>query len=240
MKYFLNKGLILEQEIVKVLNGYFNSLGIDKMFANYTLNVTNEHPFAQFLENQGEGNSPGLFPAIVVTSETDGHAPPGGHFEEADKFTLEPADVDELILHGYFLEEEMVERIRKEFGSGDSKRDKIYGLTFIIRRSERISIQIWADNIQLKNYLYEMVRLFILGGLHECMEEFRTKNNLVIFDETVTGQRSGTYAEAYGVILAGANIVFDADYMIEQSFIDTELIKLNDPVYVEVKHGTKQ
>jgi len=238
MMYFLNKGLILEQEIVKVLNGYFTSLGVDKMFKNYTLNVTNEHPFAQFLDNQGEGNSPGLFPAIVVTSESDEHAPPGGHFVEIEKLILEPSDVDQIIPYGYFLEEEMVERIREEFKKREDK--KLYGMTFIIRRSERISIQIWADNVQLKNYLYEMLRLFILGGLHECMEEFRTKNNLVIFDETITGQRSGTYTDAYGVTLAGANIVFNVDYMIEQSFIDTELIKINDPVYVEVKHGTKQ
>jgi hypothetical protein len=72
------------------------------------------------------------------------------------------------------------------------------------------------------------------------MEDLRAKQNLVFFDETVTGQRSGTYSNVYGITLYGANIVFDTDYMIEQSFVDTELIKINDPVYVEVKHGTKQ
>jgi hypothetical protein len=233
MMYFLNKGLILEEEIVKSLNQYFSSLDIDKMFGNYTLNVTNEHPFAQFLDNQGEDNSPSLFPAIVITSETDGHAPRGsGHFIEAERLTLEPEDIDQLIPYGYLIESETVERIRNELNAREDK--KLYGLTFIIRRSERISIQIWADNIKLKNYLYEMVRLFILGGLHESMDELRTKQNLVIFDETVTGQRSGTYTSFYGTTLYGANIVFDADYMIEQSFVDTELIKINEPVYVDM------
>jgi hypothetical protein len=237
--YFLNKGLILEEEIVKTLNKYFASLDIDKMFGNYTLNVTNEHPFAQFLDNQGENNSPSLFPAIVVTSETDVHAPRGdSHLIEAEKLSLEPGDIDQLTPYGYLIESETVERIRNELNAREDKR--LYGLTFIIRRSERISIQIWADNIKLKNYLYEMARLFILGGLRESMDELRSKQNIVIFDETVTGQRSGTYSNVYGITLYGANIVFDADYMIEQSFVDTELIKINDPVYVEVKHGTKQ
>jgi hypothetical protein len=237
--YFLNKGLILEEEIVTALNKYFASLDIDKMFGNYTLNVTNEHPFAQFLENQGESNSPSLFPAIVITSEIDSHTPKGGgHFIEVEKLTLEQDDIDLLIPYGYLIESETVERIRNELNAREDK--KLYGATFIIRRSERISIQIWADNLKLKNYLYEMLRLFIMGGLCESMDEFRIKNNLVIFDETVTGQRGGTYANAYGMTLYGSNIVFDADYMIEQSYIDTDLIKINDPVNVEVKYGSKE
>jgi hypothetical protein len=238
MMFFLNKGLILEEEIVKSLNQYFASLDIDKMFVNYTLNVTNEHPFAQSLENKGDNNSPSLFPAIVITSEIDVHTPRGGHLVEVERLTLEPDDIDQLIPYGYLIESKTVERIRDEMNAREEK--KLYGSTFIIRRSERISIQIWADNVKLKNYLYEMVRLFIQGGLHESMDELREKQNLVIFDETITGQRSGTYTSFYGITLYGANIVFDADYMIEQSFVDTELIKINDPVYVEVKHGTKQ
>jgi hypothetical protein len=236
MMYFLNKGLVLEEEIVKSLKKYFSSLDIDKMFANYTLNITNEHPFAQFLDNQGESSSPGLFPAIVVTSETDDHIHGGSRLLEIEPRILEPSDVDQLIPYGYLLDPETVERIRGEF----AERNELYGTTFIIRRTERISIQIWSDNLQLKNYLYEMIRLYILGALHEEMEFFRKGNNLKIFDETVTGQRSGTYSNVYGIILYGSNIVFDADYMIEQTFIDTELIKLNDPVNVEVKYDSKE
>jgi len=235
--YFLNKGLIFEQEFVKELRNYFNSLDIDKMFPGVTLNITNEHPFMQSLDNQGPSNAPSLFPAIVVASESDRHVPTG-KFIEVERLTIEPQDVDQIIPSGYMIEEETVERIRGEFKDREEK--KLYGASYTVRRSERISIQIWAINVQLKNYLYEMLELFIHGGLHERMMDFRKNQNLVIFDDTVTGQRSGTYSLAFGMTLAGANIVFDADYMIEQTFIDTELIKLNDPVYVEVKHGTKQ
>lgn len=233
MMYFLNKGLILEQEIVKNLQSYFKSLSIDTMFENYTLNITNAHPFALLMNNRGESNAMGLFPAIVVTSESDNHNHKAEQLLEIEKLVLEPADVDELINYGYMIEPDMVERIRKEF----TERQKLYGITYIIRRVERISLQLWAENIQLKNYLYEMTRLFVQGGLNEMLDEFIQKNNLVIFDESVTGQRSGTYSDFYGITLAGANIVFDAEYLIEQSVIDTELSIINDPVHTEVING---
>jgi hypothetical protein len=234
MMYFLNKGLILEEEIVKTLKKYFSSLDIDKMFENYTLNITNEHPFAQLLDNQGESNSPGLFPAVVVTSETDDHIHGANRLLETEPRILEPSDVDQLVPYGYLIDPETVERIRGEF----TGRNELYGATFIIRRTERISIQIWADNVQLKNYLYEMIRLYILGAMHDEMEVFRKGNNLIIFDETVTGQRSGTYSNVYGITLYGSNIVFDADYMIEQTFIDTELVKIK--ANLEVIYESKQ
>jgi hypothetical protein len=237
--YFLNKGLILEEEIVKAFNQYFASLRIDLMFPNYTLNITNEHPFALYLDQKSEANGASLFPAIVVTSENDGHAPPGGHLEEADRLILEPEDCDQLIEYGYMVEPEMVERIKEEFEKRSADDKKLYGWTMVERRTERILVQIWAENIKLKNYLYEMLRLFILGAMMDYLCPLHDKNNLVLFDETITGQRSGAYSLAYGMRLAGANIIFDMDYIIEQSFIDTEYIKVNDPVIVEVKHGAK-
>jgi hypothetical protein len=137
------------------------------------------------------------------------------------------------------VEPEMVDRLKAEFDNRPDDDKKLYGWSFIERRSERISVQIWADNIKLKNYLYEMVRLYVLGGMMECLEPLKERNNLVMFDENIVGNRSGTYSLAYGMRLAGANIAFDMDYLIEQSFIDTDYIKVDDPVYVEVKYGTK-
>jgi hypothetical protein len=62
----------------------------------------------------------------------------------------------------------------------------------------------------------------------------------VIFDDTINGQRSGTFSNDYGIILVGANVVVDVDYLIWQSIIDTDLIDINDPVNVEVKYGHKK
>jgi hypothetical protein len=236
MTYFFNRGLILEQVIAKAIRGYFHAMGVEKMYPNFEINITNEYPWARILMN-GNNDAAGLFPAIIVASETDSHAPNNGHpLLQAERLTLEPADLDQLADHGYTVTPEVVERLRGEFEG----RENLYGSTFIIRRSERISIEIWAENIELKNRLYEDVRLFILGGLHDYLEEYQEKYGLTLFDDTVDGQRSGTFTNSYGIVLAGANIAFDVDYMIEQSYVDTELIKLNDPVNLEAKYGTKQ
>jgi hypothetical protein len=236
MIYFLNKGLILETEICKAMQAYFNALGVQHLYPNYTLNISNEYPWARLLMNSGE-NAASLFPAITVISESDGHAPNNGHpMAEAEKLILEPGDLEHLEEHGYAVDETIVEQLQKEFAG----RGNLYGITYVGRRSETISIEIWAENIELKNFLYEDSRLFVLGALHDYLEKYVRKNNLVIFDETINGQRSGTFTNSYGILLAGANIAFQADYMIEQSIIDTDLIDINNPVNVEVKYGHKK
>jgi hypothetical protein len=237
MIYFLNKGLILETEICNALQTYFNSLGVENLYRNFTLNITNEHPWARLLMNGGESAS-SLFPAITIVSESDGHAPNNGHpMAEMERLILEPDDMDKLEEHGYVVDPEVVEKLRSEF---KEDRKNLYGITRIFRRAERISFEIWAENIELKNLLYEDVRLFAQGALHDYLDEFVQKNNLVIFDDTINGQRSGTFTDSYGIVLAGANITMEADYMIEQSIIDTDLIDINNPVNVEVKYGHKE
>jgi hypothetical protein len=67
MIFFLNRGLILEQEVVKVLKKYFSIIGIPEYYKNYTITVTNEHPFARMLlseapEKEAESHQQG-FPA---------------------------------------------------------------------------------------------------------------------------------------------------------------------------------
>jgi hypothetical protein len=237
MIYFFNKGLILENEICDALQTYFKSLGIEDQYNNFTLNVTNEHPWARLMINGGDSEAASLFPAIIVASESDRHTPNNGHpMMEIEKLKLELKDLDLLAEHGYSIDDSVVEKLRDEF----SKREYLYGITRIFRRSERISFEIWAENIELKNILYEDVRLFAQGAMQDYLDPYVHKNNLVIFDETINGRRSGTFTDSYGILLAGANITFQADYMIEQSIIDTDLIDINDPVNVEVKYGRKE
>jgi hypothetical protein len=237
MIYFLNKGLILENEICNALQTYFKTLGVERLYSNYTLNITNEHPWARLMMNGGDGEAASIFPAIIVASESDRHTPNNGHpMNEIQALTLDPDDLDELEAAGYTVDEGVIKNLRVEF----KDREHLYGLTRIFRRSERISFEIWADNIELKNLLYEDVRLFAQGAMHDYLDEYVHKNNLVIFDDTITGQRSGTFSNDYGIILAGANVVVDADYLIWQSIIDTDLIDINNPVNVEVKYGHKK
>jgi hypothetical protein len=116
-------------------------------------------------------------------------------------------------------------------------REKMYGLCFSIFRMDRISIEIWSDNVKLKNELYEKVRLFVCGMMKSILED--KYESLKIFDNTIRGQRSNNYSYNFGISLAGAQITFDADYMIEQSIIDTDLQELNKDIILEVINHVK-
>jgi hypothetical protein len=93
-----------------------------------------------------------------------------------------------------------------------------------IRRRDTVSIEIWDENIQLKNELYEAVRLFVCGWMKQYLEKLYEENGLAIFDHTVRGERSNNFNGEFGIDLWGAYITFEADYIIEQTVIDTDLV----------------
>jgi len=235
MIFYMNRGLILENEIVKALKNYFNSLGVAEDYKNYSLNITNEHPFNTLLGVNGEEvDAASLFPAIVVTTSNDSKPGQLDHLVETNALTLDPEDISAIIPSGYTITPEVVEKIREEMEG----RGHLFGISTMIRRSDLISIEIWTDNIQLKNELYEMTRLYVCGGLKHHLENILNRN-VAIFDNTIKGQRSNNFNYDFGIDLAGAQITFEADYIIEQSVIDTELIEINGEIILEVINHVK-
>lgn len=243
MVFFLNKGLILEQAIVKALQDYFNTAGVREFYKGVTVSITNKHPFGRLLLNAIAGDKPqaSLFPAVVVASLDDGK--PGEFDQLVDTATvaLTPEDVNAsepgskswLESHGYMMmTPQKIEAIR----AAVEANGHIYGISSYIRRQDRISIEIWAENIQLKNELYEMIRLFVCGYMKEALEKLYEENGLAIFDNTVSGQRSNNFNGEFGIELWGAYITFAADYTIEQTVIDTDLVDDNIDFMEVINH----
>jgi hypothetical protein len=120
-----------------------------------------------------------------------------------------------------------------------NRKGRVYGVSANVHRQDRISVEIWAENIQLKNELYEAVRLFVCGYMKESLEKLYEENGLAIFDETVRGQRSNNFNGEFGVELWGAYITFEADYTILQTVIDTDLVD-EDIDFMEVINHVKE
>ena len=232
MLIYLNKPLILEHVIKEVLEQYFASLMLDSYYKNWAINVTCEHPFALML-SQGAFNK-SLFPSIVVSTISDEKPMDLANLFKMQELHIVKEDIPKLKEKGYMVCNEVIERLEKEI----KERDELLGVTHIIRRNEKIAIEIWSENIQLKNELYEHIRLFIAGGIHEATKKYQLNNNLVIFDRTLQGDRSGNYNYDFGVTLVGSRLTFEADYFIEQSLLDTELKCKN--VIWEVKDYVKR
>jgi hypothetical protein len=88
----------------------------------------------------------------------------------------------------------------------------------------------------LKNELYEAIRLFVCGWMKESLEKLYEENGFTLFDNTVRGQRSNNANVDFGIELWGAYLTFEAEYTIEQTVIDTELVDSNIDFMEVINH----
>lgn len=237
MIFYLNKGRILEEEVVKVIKDYFTAIDLANDYNGISVNVTNEHPF-NTLNGSHDVNAASLFPAVVVTTYEEAkpvklaNLPESGIEPRTWPWKIE--DVDRLIDDGYDVTPEVIKKIKSYY---TEKRETLYGVCFGAVRQDRISIEIWSENIALKNQIYEKIRDFVCCMMKRIMEAGK---ELTIFDDSIYGQRSNTFNYDFGISLAGGQITFDADYIIEQSVIDTDLVDLNENYLLEVINHAKE
>jgi hypothetical protein len=256
MIFFLNRGLILEQEIARALKKYFSIIDVPGFYENFTVSITNEHPFARMvLSESPEKDAASIFPVVVVATEDDGKPGELADVVDFQYLTLEPGDIEgqndtpgsSAVEKRYMM---MTPKIMSEIRSAmEARADKrIFGATQFIRRRDHISIEIWAENPQLKNELYELIRLYVCGFMKDYLVKIYRgffkelgdgESPLAVFDSSIRGQRSNNFNVDFGIELSGAHIAFDADYIIEQSVIDTELAEINDNLLLEVINHVK-
>jgi hypothetical protein len=233
MIFYLNKGLILEQEIVKAIQRYFNTLDIADFYKKVTISVTNKHPFGKLFLNKINGEKPqaSLFPCVVVASLDDDKPAELADLVEVGGIEILPEDVNPppdqpgakspLEEYGYLmLTPQKIKAIQNVVNSAG----RVYGVSSRIHRRDRISIEIWSENIQLKNELYEAVRLFVCGFMKEAFEKLYEESGFTLFDNSVHGERSNNFNSEFGIEIWGSNIIFEVDYTIEQTVIDTDLV----------------
>lgn len=232
--YYLNKGLILEQEIVKSLRIYFEKIKINSLYNNnYAINITNEHPFSALIIEGDQFHISGKFPSIVVTTSQDNNGIEMLNQNRVVKVELQ--ELDTLIEQEYLIAQDTIQNLKESM----SVLGFAYGIQYPIRRSERISIEIWCENIQLKNEIYELVRLYVCGSMNDFIASKFPSINFACFAQSIQGQRSNNWNFDFGVALSGAQISFSADYVIEQTVIDTALREVNENIYEEVANHVK-
>jgi hypothetical protein len=218
----LNKGLILEQEIIQALKDYCIFMDIEHVYQYITLNITNNHPFATLLfsnTHTGTADATSLFPALVVTTERDSKPSQLDQLAEMYAVKIGKAELSTLVEQGYMITDEIQNHLMVACGS----RPELYGIGYTIWRTEQISIEIWSENIQIKNELYELIRLFVCGFMKDYLTDHQEQRSIALFDNTITGERSNNYNEDFGLILHGARLTFEVDYRIEQIILDTAI-----------------
>lgn len=269
MIYYLNCGFILEQALRDIIERYFNRLNLDKVYKNYHISVVNEHPFAHMIIDESARASD-FFPSIVVSSNTDQKVPDLVNMPpQITGIGLTSHDIDDIIastkrektrinsngevevvkkggvpvienVPGYVIpyDEERISRIKSIAESRESKM--VYGLQISTNRRDKCSVEIWAENNQLKNEMYEHLRLLLSGTMAMELNEQYEMFCPAIFDNTINGDRSNNFNFDFDVMLYGSHITFDCDYVTSQVVIDTSIDSLGKEIITEVINHVKE
>lgn len=274
MIYYLNLGFVLEQALVDVTKTYIDRLRLDSVYDNFHISVTNEHPFAHMmLEETPTAND--TFPAVVITSQTDGEVPDLANMMEVNHgVKVTSKDFDELFaaairpktrinentgeievvkkrdgkiamenVPGYVLiyDEERINQLKEIADSRTVGEDEggIYGIKIDSRRRDNISVEIWCENDQLKDELYEHLNLFFTCSLDRVLQERFKMFDCAIFGNRIHGERSSNYNFDFDVTLSGSHITFSVDYNVSQIILDTEIENLTTEIFWEVINHVK-
>lgn len=249
MLCYLNRGLILEQALVSLVREYFETLHLDNKYQNFHISVTTEHPFAELYLHEGR-NASDSFPCVVITTQEDRKP-----FEfdelasnEVEGLGITEHDLDEITktTETYFnkkgvektreipglctvVDEKTLEAIRKTI----EKQGYCYGYSIRSRRKDTLGLEIWAENVQLKNEIYEQLRLYVASNLPYILADRYPFFDIAIFDNTITGHRSNNYNFDFDVVLSGAHISLDVNYCVEQIVLNTELTEVSNEIITE-------
>ena len=274
MIYYLNLGFVLEQALVDVTKTYIDRLHLDSVYNNFHIQVTNEHPFAHMMieDNTRAGDT---FPAVVITSHTDGGVPDLANLMEVShgvKVTSKDLDdifetatrpktkIDEKTgktvivrkrdgsivrenVPGYVLiyDEERINQLKAIADSRTVGEEPggIYGIKIDFKRRDNISVEIWCENDQLKDELYEHLNLFFTCSLDRILHEKFKFFDCAIFGNKVSGERSSNYNFDFDVLLSGSHLTFSVDYNVSQIILDTEIEKITTEIFWEVINHVK-
>ena len=144
---------------------------------------------------------------------------------------------------GYVLiyDEERISKL-KEIADSRTKGEEIggiYGVKVDARRRDNISVEIWCENDQLKDELYEHLILFFQCSLDRILHEKFKMFDCAIFGNRIHGERSSNYNFDFDVTLTGSHLTFSVDYNVSQIILDTDIENLTTEIFWEVINHVK-
>lgn len=110
----------------------------------------------------------------------------------------------------------------------------VYGIRINTNRTDHISIEIWAENNQLKNELYEHIRIMLASSLDRILTESYSLFAPSLTDGSIHGERSSNYNFDFDCLLCGSHIALDIDYTVSQIILDTDIENRNYDLITEV------
>lgn len=230
MKFILSNIPVVEDLLRVAVKTYFQDLRWHEMYPHHPgINISTDHPFERLLD-VSNGNDNTLFPAITIVSSSDSEIP--GASKNWEPTTLEDGDIDEFDNLPWYVSDTALADLQTAL----TEKTQIFGLKHATTWRDSVSFEIWTENMQVKNDLYNLLMGFLSGPK---IMEFKQAHGITIHSNSIQGQRSGYYNYDFGRVLYGGRIAFQADYPILQAVYDTEIESLAEieHSYREVLHG---
>lgn len=186
-------------------------------FPNFKrVNVMGEHPFARLEFAVKEGvERPKLFPAISVSVLSNyGDAPTLGM--EINQAPVDRGMVEKWKANPYQLTDKA---ILDDIDLSLRKNLNLFAFTTRLRYSSVVTIETWADNLDVKDFLYHITRATLISALEEMA-------NLGLENVTIEGKQDGLYNDDMGMLLYGSQIFLNGTNTFEVSDI-VENVLLN-------------
>ena len=144
---------------------------------------------------------------------------------------------------GYVLiyDEERINQLKEIADSRTTAEETggIYGIKIDSRRRDNISVEIWCENDQLKDELYEHLNLFFSCSLDRILQEKFKMFDCAIFGNKIHGERSSNYNFDFDVMLSGSHLTFSVDYNVSQIILDTDIENITTEIFWEVINHVK-
>ena len=226
----------IEEILVNEMRKYFvDEIRFGDIYPNFSkIRIDMTHPFAFLMDNLINNTKVpvDLFPSITIFAPNDSKAVEVKPIlKDIQIKTAEITDIENN-RDRYIMSDTDLQALKTLVQAETYKWSKGAGT---IKRAS-IEIQVWADNITLKNKIYDLVQLFFIGKKRYELNEY---HEIKVNEEAITGQRSGNYNFDFGKIYYGGMINLSVDYVLNQFFVDTETASLDSVIHTaaEVHHG---
>lgn len=246
---YLNRGFILEQAIVAAVNDYFETIKAENLYENFNVRATLEHPFAKVFKGGTGLKAADQFPAVVVSTNNEVKPSDLPIRPQVQGIGLTQGDIDVIKKTTETIIKDGKEKecripgfctvvapdVLKAIEDHLAAKKISYGLSIKMYRRDTISFEIWAENAQLKNELYEQLRLFVAGNLRHILTVKKYQAyDVKLDDESVNGHRNFAWNDQFDVVLVGGDITFEVNYAVEQIVLDTQIENPKRDLIMEV------
>lgn len=228
MIFIMTKIPTVENILVTEIKQYLKTIRFSEQYPHHKgITVSNDHPFEALLSGDSSGN---LFPYVTIVSSNDGETPGMPKSWQAAELVKE--DISAIDPYEWYMSESEKTDMLSYFDA----RDKLFGVQHSTSWRDSTSFEIWSENMQVKNDLYNLIIGYLTGphvvGLHQT-------HGFVIHSDSIRGQRSGYYNMDFGRTLYGCKIDLQVDYPIVQAVYDGEISTFGELIhsYKEVIHG---